>query len=225
MARASRPVLNGKRRSSTLLRSDGITVSPTIEKDNRQKVCIFAISLRNACCWRVQHVFCVDSGRGCAIGGDPGLWPCDLLPHIWNCQLAIESAFKESPASDSVDVRKLSAAIEEEIYKANGANIGPKYKSSMRSHLVNLKNKKNDLRERILTGEVSPQKFAVMSTEEMSTRERIKEDELLKQRNLEAHILSQNNMPSNILDVKLHDGRERGKWGVTKSAAAIDYFE
>ncbi|KAK9359801.1 transcription factor S-II, central domain-containing protein [Lipomyces starkeyi] len=178
MARASRPVLNGKRRSSTLLRPDDITVSLASEKNNRQK-----------------------------------------------CQLAIESAIKESPASNNVDVREISAAIEEEIYKANGANIGPKYKSSMRSHLVNLKNKKNDLRERILDGEVSPQKFAVMSTEEMSTRERIEEDELLKQRNLEAHILSQNSMPSNILDVKLHDGRERGKWGVTTSAAAIDYFE
>ncbi|KAK9315431.1 transcription factor S-II, central domain-containing protein [Lipomyces starkeyi] len=178
MARASRPVLNGKRRSSTLLRPDDITVSLAGEKNNRQK-----------------------------------------------CQLAIESAIKESPASNNVDVRELSAAIEEEIYKANGANIGPKYKSSMRSHLVNLKNKKNNLRERILAGEVSPQKFAVMSTEEMSTRERIEEDELLKQRNLEAHILSQNSMPSNILDVKLHDGRERGKWGVTTSAAAIDYFE
>ncbi|KAK9372322.1 transcription factor S-II, central domain-containing protein [Lipomyces chichibuensis] len=178
MARASRTTLNSKRRSSTVLRPDDITVSPAIEKNNRQK-----------------------------------------------CQLAIESAFKESPASDNVDVKELSAAIEEEIYKANGANIGPKYKSSMRSHLVNLKNKKNDLRERILSGEVSPQKFAVMSTEEMSTRERIKEDELLKQRNLEAHIISQNSMPSNILDVKLHDGRERGKWGVTTSAAAIDYFE
>ncbi|KAK9236293.1 transcription factor S-II, central domain-containing protein [Lipomyces kononenkoae] len=178
MARASRPALNGKRRSSTLVRPDEATVSPAIEKTNRQK-----------------------------------------------CQLAIESAFNESPASNNVDVKALSSAIEEEIYKSSGANIGGKYKTSMRSHLINLKNKKNDLRERILCGELSPQKFAVMSTEEMSTRERIKEDELLKQRNLEAHIISQENMPNSILDIKLLDGRERGKWGVTTSAAAVDYFE
>ncbi|KAK9318753.1 transcription factor S-II, central domain-containing protein [Lipomyces orientalis] len=178
MARASRPVLNGKRRSSTLLRQEETTVSLAVEKSNRQK-----------------------------------------------CESAIESALRESPASQNVDVRVISSAIEEEIYKANGANIGPKYKTSMRSHLVNLKNKKNDLRERVLCGEISPQKFANMSTEDMSTRERIKEDELLKQRNLEAHIISQDDAPSNILDVKLQDGRERGKWGVTTSAAAIDYFE
>ncbi|KAK9367365.1 transcription factor S-II, central domain-containing protein [Lipomyces kononenkoae] len=178
MARASRPGLNGKRRSSTLVRPDEVPVSLAIEKTNRQK-----------------------------------------------CQSAIESAFGESPASNDVDVKALSAAVEEEIYKSNGANIGARYKASMRSRLINLKNKKNDLRERILSGEVSPQKFAIMSTEEMSTRERIKEDELLKQRNLEAHIISQENMPDNILTVKLQDGRERGKWGVTTSAAAIDYFE
>jgi len=48
----------------------------------------------------------------------------------------------------------------------------PKYKNQIRSRVFNLKDKKNpELRENVLTGVIAPEKFAVMTSEEMASAE------------------------------------------------------
>ncbi|EPB68542.1 transcription factor S-II, central domain protein [Ancylostoma ceylanicum] len=49
---------------------------------------------------------------------------------------------------------------------------GDKYKAALRSRVFNLRDKKNPaLRENVLTGVVKPEKFAVMTSEEMASDE------------------------------------------------------
>lgn len=95
----------------------------------------------------------------------------------------------------------------------------------MRAHLMTLKNKNNDMRDRILTGEISPDDFAHMSSAEMASRKQKEEDEKLQEKNLQMAIIHPEDGPANILEIKAKDGRDREKWGIGSSAAAIDYFE
>jgi len=142
------------------------------------------------------------------------------------CQSVLFAALREGSESNSMStskIKELCCQIETEIFKVCSNSIGNDYKTSMRSHLVNLKDKRNDLRERLLSGEVCPSAFARMSTEDMSTAERKKQDEELRQRALEQSIVTRTTTES-IVEAKLQDGREREKWGVSASAAAVDGF-
>lgn len=70
----------------------------------------------------------------------------------------------------------LAEFIEETIFKINKSTT-PKYKNQVRSRVFNLKDKKNpSLRENVLCGVIAPEKFAVMTSEEMAS------DEVKKQR-------------------------------------------
>ncbi|KAK7204873.1 transcription factor S-II, central domain-containing protein [Myxozyma melibiosi] len=137
----------------------------------------------------------------------------------------LAAALRESEKAVGIDVDEMAKEIEQEIYKTCGANIGTGYKISMRAHLMTLKNKKNDLRERMLAGEVKPAEFAHMSSQEMTSREQKAQDEKLQEKNLQMAILHPEDGPATILEIKAKDGRDREKWGVGSSAAAIDYFE
>ncbi|KAK9472287.1 transcription factor S-II, central domain-containing protein [Dipodascopsis tothii] len=142
------------------------------------------------------------------------------------CQEAMYTALIAETTGTGVttsQVQSLSQKIEDEIYKACADSVGADYKTSMRSRLVNIKDKKNDLKDRLLDGRVTPAEFARMSTEQMSTVERRKEDEALRQQALRQSIVQQVTVES-ILDLKEKDGRTREKWGVSSSAAAVDSF-
>ncbi|KAK9465457.1 transcription factor S-II, central domain-containing protein [Lipomyces arxii] len=141
------------------------------------------------------------------------------------CKSLFVSALKEAVLVDDLNAASLGRAIEETIYAANGANVSTLYKASIRSHIFNLKDKRNNLRNRLLEGDLTPERFAKMSAKDMASADQNEEDERLRKESLQRTILSADNLPNNILEVKMKDGRERGKWGVTSSAAAIDYFE
>ena len=81
----------------------------------------------------------------------------------------------------------LAKAVEIEAagFAAIGPESNPAYSAKFRSLFMNLKNKGNKtLRERVLSGEISPERFVVMSAEELKSKERREGDEKLKQENL-----------------------------------------
>ena len=76
-----------------------------------------------------------------------------------------------------------------EIEAAGFASIGPEtnpaYSSKFRSLFQNLKNKgSSGLRARVLSGEISPEKFVKMTPEELKSKERREEDKRLHKENM-----------------------------------------
>lgn len=65
----------------------------------------------------------------------------------------------------------LALKIEDELFKIFG-DVNKKYKEKGRSLLFNLKDRNNpELRERVMSGEISPQKLCSMSAEELASKE------------------------------------------------------
>ncbi|KAK9459529.1 transcription factor S-II, central domain-containing protein [Lipomyces oligophaga] len=144
------------------------------------------------------------------------------------CRKAIQTALipnedEKLEADHQLSSDQLAAEIEETIYR-QGCNVGLKYKTSMRSHLMTLKDKTNPLRADILCGQVSGSRFALMTVPEMTSQSMKEKDEKLKEYGMQMAI-KESTSEQSILDIKMRDGRERGKWGVSSSAAAVDYFE
>ncbi|KAG9459347.1 hypothetical protein H6P81_003855 [Aristolochia fimbriata] len=66
---------------------------------------------------------------------------------------------------------KLAAQIEEELFKFHGG-VNKKYKEKGRSLLFNLKDRNNpELRERVMSGEIPPEKLCSMSAEDLASKE------------------------------------------------------
>ncbi|XP_037459321.1 uncharacterized protein LOC119330320 [Triticum dicoccoides] len=67
--------------------------------------------------------------------------------------------------------QRLAFIIEEELFKLFG-EVNKKYKEKGRSLLFNLKDKNNpELRERVLSGEITPKCLCAMTTEELASKE------------------------------------------------------
>lgn len=66
------------------------------------------------------------------------------------------------------------------------------YKSKMRSLYQNLKNKTNpQLRKRVFSGEIAPERFVTMSHDDMKSEERKAEDEKLMKENMDKAMVAQ----------------------------------
>ncbi|KAG6372106.1 transcription elongation factor [Boletus reticuloceps] len=75
-------------------------------------------------------------------------------------------------------------AVEKAVFTLFGGTT-PEYKGKIRSLFVNLKDKANpSLRESIVSGDLSPEKFSKMTSEEMMTEERRSADQKIKEENL-----------------------------------------
>jgi len=85
----------------------------------------------------------------------------------------------------SSEILHRATMVEAAGFDKLGPETNPGYSSKMRSLFMNLKNKTNPkLRERVLSGEISPERFVVMDNDELKSAERRKEDELLMKENL-----------------------------------------
>ncbi|GMT16474.1 hypothetical protein PFISCL1PPCAC_7771, partial [Pristionchus fissidentatus] len=82
------------------------------------------------------------------------------------------SALKAGELPDgTLDPEQLAVGIEQKLCDVHRGTTD-KYKAALRSRVFNLRDKKNiALRENVLTGVVSPAKFAVMTPEEMASPE------------------------------------------------------
>jgi len=77
----------------------------------------------------------------------------------------------ELPHGTVMAPEDLAVRIEQKLHEVHNGN-DVKYKAALRSRVFNLRDEKNPaLRENVLTGTVSPEVFAVMTTEEMASDE------------------------------------------------------
>ena len=85
----------------------------------------------------------------------------------------------------SSEILLKAVAIEAAGFTRLGPETNPGYSSKMRSLFINLKNKSNpQLRERVLSGEITPDKLVMMSTEDLKSDTRKLEDAKLIKENL-----------------------------------------
>lgn len=90
----------------------------------------------------------------------------------------------QSPHSSS-DILSKATAIEAAGFSTVGPETNPGYSTKMRSLFMNLKNKSNPgLRARVLSGEISPERFVTMTADELKSKERKVEDEKLMKENM-----------------------------------------
>jgi transcription elongation factor S-II len=86
----------------------------------------------------------------------------------------------------TLDPEDIAGRIEAKLFDVHRGTTG-KYPAALRSRVFNLRDKKNQaLRENVLTGTVAPEKFAVMTSEEMASddikkiREKFTKDSILE---------------------------------------------
>lgn len=85
----------------------------------------------------------------------------------------------------SAEVLDKAIAVEAAGFEKLGPETNPGYSSKMRSLFMNLKSKSSTkLRERVLSGEIAPDRFVTMDNDELKSAERRKEDEKLMKENL-----------------------------------------
>lgn len=79
----------------------------------------------------------------------------------------------------------VAKSVEAAAY-SNAGTVNETYKTKMRSLFQNLKNKSNpQLRKRVVSGDIPPKRFVVMTHEEMKSDERRAEDEKLQKENID----------------------------------------
>ncbi|XP_071333584.1 transcription elongation factor A protein 2 isoform X2 [Trachinotus anak] len=89
-----------------------------------------------------------------------------------------------------VDCEHLAAQIEEQIFQ-EFKSTDIKYKTRLRSRISNLKDQKNpDLRRNVLCGNISPQRIASMTAEDMASAELKQMREALTKESIREHQLS-----------------------------------
>lgn len=99
----------------------------------------------------------------------------------------------------TLDPEEIAINVEEKLFTVH-KGTGDKYKAALRSRVFNLRDKKNPaLRENVLTGVVKPEKFAVMTSEEMASDEvREMRDKFNKAAILEHQMSVQQGTPSDM---------------------------
>ena len=90
----------------------------------------------------------------------------------------------------TLDPDDLAKRIEKSLHEHH-RGTGDKYKAALRSRVFNLRDMKNQaLRENVLTGAVTPEHFAVMTTEEMASEEMKKTREAFTKESILEHQMS-----------------------------------
>ncbi|KFD57359.1 hypothetical protein M514_01870 [Trichuris suis] len=83
--------------------------------------------------------------------------------------MIFKSLETDHPVPGSLDRRMLAEAIEESIFNLF-KDYNEKYRACIRSRVFNLRDKKNpELKENVLTGVLSPEQLATMTSEEMAS--------------------------------------------------------
>ncbi len=86
----------------------------------------------------------------------------------------------------------MARSVELAAYNNYNHDISTDYRAKMRSLYQNLKNKSNpQLRQRVLSGEITPDRFVVMTHEELKSEARKKEDAALERENLNKAMVAQ----------------------------------
>lgn len=90
------------------------------------------------------------------------------------------------------DVLRIARDVELAAYNTYQSETSDQYKTKMRSLYQNLKNKSNpQLRRRVLSGEITPKRFVIMTHEELKSAERRAEDARLEKENMNQAMVAQ----------------------------------
>lgn len=123
----------------------------------------------------------------------------------------------EDDESDSEISTQVAKDVEQCLFDAHG--LSTEYKSAVRTRLVSLKNKNSTVALELLCGAIEPKDFAEYTVEQLKSDQRKKEEQLLKEENLRQATMEK----PTFEDINMYkDGRDREKWGVSRSAAALD---
>ncbi|KAI1725807.1 transcription factor s-II (TFIIS), central domain-containing protein [Ditylenchus destructor] len=105
----------------------------------------------------------------------------------------LANALRSGSTSDEEllqNAEDLACGIEEKLYEVH-QGTGEKYKAALRSHVFNLRDKKNPgLRQNVLAGEIPPEQFAEMTADEMASEELKEMRHKLVKETIEEHKLS-----------------------------------
>ncbi|KAF2196839.1 transcription elongation factor [Delitschia confertaspora ATCC 74209] len=89
-------------------------------------------------------------------------------------------------------ILNVAREVEEAVYNNANNSTNEAYKAKLRSLYQNLKNKSNPgLRKRVLSGEITPKRFVVMTHDELKSEERRAEDERLEKENMNQAMVAQ----------------------------------
>jgi transcription elongation factor S-II len=78
----------------------------------------------------------------------------------------------------------LAKSLEADVFGNHKRKLEAPYKRRIQTLFLNLKDKKNNLRMRVVSGEISTGRLATMETHEMASDERKKEDEAIQKENM-----------------------------------------
>ncbi|KAL8692529.1 MAG: hypothetical protein Q9218_002474 [Villophora microphyllina] len=102
-----------------------------------------------------------------------------------SCIGLIYNGLAHTSTVPSTTIITIASAVEAAAYTTFGPETKEPYKSKIRSLFQNLKNKQNpSLRVRVLSGEIVPEKFVVMSHEDLKSAEQKKQDQVYEKENL-----------------------------------------
>lgn len=83
----------------------------------------------------------------------------------------------------------LAKSVETSVFANNKQKTDQPYRRRMQVLFLNLKDSKNNLRRRVISGEIAPERLASMESSEMASNERKKEDRAIKAANEKAAMM------------------------------------
>ncbi|EWC45159.1 hypothetical protein DRE_06047 [Drechslerella stenobrocha 248] len=94
---------------------------------------------------------------------------------------------------------KLAKELEQQLYKNHSNKTDGPYRQKVRSIFFNLKDVKNPgLRKNVITGRIKPVRLAMMTSEEMASAERKREDEKIEEENMKEAMVAK--APTSVTD-------------------------
>lgn len=125
------------------------------------------------------------------------------------------------PTAQILDIAKQIESAALNLPSAEGSSSSSVYKEKIRSLYQNLKNKSNPwLRQKLLSGKVTPEKFVTMTHEEMKSREQRDQEKKIEKENLDkAMVAQEEKVVSDALECgKCHKKRVSYTQAQTRSA-------
>lgn len=135
-------------------------------------------------------------------------------------ELLAEPAGPPDQQRDSgLSAESIAREIEAQLFENNNDSVNANYRSGFRRLFTCLKDPRADFAARLRSGDLAGREFATKPVEELKSKDQKDTESRIKKENIEKAV-SQTMLPETIQQVM--DGRDREKWGVSRSAAALD---
>lgn len=133
-------------------------------------------------------------------------------------QKLITDSAKPSPDLKEL-VPSIASEIEEQLFEDSEEKVDAKYRAGFRRLFTCLRDSRAGFANMLIAKDISGREFAKKPADELKRRDQLEKESQIKKENIDRAI-GQTMLPETIQQIK--DGRDREKWGVSRSAAAID---